>query len=158
MKSTPGWLGSKVHFLFKSNFFKYFLYLQASRDWVLLKRINIFGSVYTYRSQDKSSLEQRDEITTGDDDNDVLLMRRPIFWLRLFIEKCATSYKVIYKFWKTSPTLFGFIFLTLKTEEQKFSDKGFATRKETPGRFFNCVWLKIAPLQIESWHLVNFEK
>ena len=88
---------------------------------------------------------------------DVLLMRRPIFWLRLFIEKCATSYKVIYKFWKTSPQLFGFIFWTLKTEEQKFSDKGFATRKETPGRFFNCVWLKIAPLQTESLHL-NFEK
>ena len=143
-----------------------FLYLQASRDWVLLKRINIFGSVYTYRSQDKSSLEQGDEITTGDDDNnDVDLMPQRCltdeeadFWTGLFIEKCATSYKVIYKFWKTSPLLFGFIFWTLKTEEQKFSDKGFATRKETPGRFFNCVWLKIAPLQIESWHLVNFEK
>ena len=89
---------------------------------------------------------------------DVLLMRRLIFWLCLFIEKCGTKYKVIYKFWKTSPPIFGFIFLTLKTEEQKFSDKGFATRKETPGRFFNRDWLKVAPLQIGSLHLVNLEK
>ena len=151
-------------FYVKVVFWYIFLYLQASRDWVLLKIINIFGSVYTYRSQDKSSLEQGDEITTGDEDNDDdLIPQRCLtdeeadFWTGLFIEKCATSYKVIYKFWKTSPLLFGFIFWTLKTEEQKFSDKGFATRKETPGRFFNCVWLKIALLQIESWHL-NFEK
>ena len=51
VKSTPRWLGSKVHFLCKSNFFIFiYFYLQASRDWVLLKRINIFGSVYTERN------------------------------------------------------------------------------------------------------------
>ena len=103
-----------------------FLYLQASRDWVLLKRINIFGSVYTYRSQDKSSLEQGDEITTGDEDNDDdLIPQRCLtdeeadFLTGLFIEKCATSYKVIYKFWKTSPQLFGLYFYNSENRRAK---------------------------------------
>ena len=117
-------------------------------------------------TQGKSSPEQGDEITTDNDNDDQLMPERCLTDEEADFSTLFINWKMRHfilgdlslgKFWTTSPQTFGFKFLTPKTEEEKFSDKEFATRKETPSQFFNCVWLKIVPLQIKSWHLVNFE-
>ena len=119
-------------FYVKVIFLYIFLYLQASRDWVLLKRINIFGSVYTYRShwnkEMKSPPATRTTMTTWFH-RDVLLMRRPIFGLVYLLKNAPLHIRWFISFEKQAP-----YYLVLYLELWKQKSKNSVTKGSPPVR------------------------